>query len=328
MSDVSSTEGDVVTFRLADPEEQLTAVRLWTDVDLPLERDFTRTGTGWELSLRSLPLDRIEYLLEVDEELVTDPGNPLLVGGAFGDHSWLPLPGYAEPGWVRGVPARAARTPLATGELWAPAGIPAEVPLPLLISHDGPEMDAYGGLTQYVGALTAGGRLPPMRVALLAPGDRNPTYAASADYAASLVEEILPAITGTWATDGQPVLMGQSLGAVAALHAAWTHPGTFAGLFLQSGSYFTADLDPQESDFEFFGSITDFVEAVREEPGRPAGSITLVCGTAEENLANNRLMARTLVGSGWGEVRDGHNWTCWRDLLDPHLTDLLVSVWS
>jgi len=30
----------------------------------------------------------------------------------------------------------------------------------------------------------------------------------------------------------------------------------------------------------------------------------------------------------WGEIRDGHTWTCWRDTLDPYLTDLLVRVWG
>ena len=60
--------------------------------------------------------------------------------------------------------------------------------------------------------------------------------------------------------------------------------------------------------------------------------MTLTCGTAEENLANNRLMADHLTATGvdvaWGEVRQGHTWTCWRDLLDPHLTDLLTRVWG
>jgi enterochelin esterase family protein len=34
------------------------------------------------------------------------------------------------------------------------------------------------------------------------------------------------------------------------------------------------------------------------------------------------------VRTGWGQVRDGHTWTCWRDTLDPYLTDLLLRVWS
>ena len=56
--------------------------------------------------------------------------------------------------------------------------------------------------------------------------------------------------------------MGQSLGALAALHAAWTSPLTFAGLFLQSGSFFTAALDPQESGFECWPQVTGFVASV------------------------------------------------------------------
>jgi enterochelin esterase family protein len=65
-------------------------------------------------------------------------------------------------------------------------------------------------------------------------------------------------------------------------------------------------------------------------PGAPP--VTMTCGTAEENLANNRLMAAELASTGidvsWGQVRQGHTWTCWRDSLDPHLTDLLTSVWK
>ena len=30
----------------------------------------------------------------------------------------------------------------------------------------------------------------------------------------------------------------------------------------------------------------------------------------------------------FNQVRDGHNYTCWRDLLDPSLTDLMARTWS
>ena len=128
--------------------------------------------------------------------------------------------------------------------------------LPLLISHDGPEMDAYGALTRYVGAAIAAGRLPRMRVALLAPGARNERYAANPAYAAALVDHVVPFLAKTCPSPVAPVLMGQSLGALAALHAAWTSPGVFSGLFLQSGSFFTPDLDPQESGFEYWAEVT------------------------------------------------------------------------
>jgi enterochelin esterase family protein len=144
---------------------------------------------------------------------------------------------------------------------------------------------------------------------------------------------VLPRLREEFATSQRPVLTGQSLGALAALHAAWTSPTTFAGLLLQSGSFFTAELDAQESSYAKWAEVTGFVRSVHAAtaaaPGAPPTMIT--CGTAEENLANNRLLAEHLRTTGvdvsWGETRQGHTWTCWRDLLDPHLTDLLTRVW-
>ena len=78
------------------------------------------------------------------------------------------------------------------------------------------------------------------------------------------------------------------------------------------------------------GFVASVLAASRAAPGAPP--ITLTCGTAEENHANNLAMRDQLaavgVETGWGEVRDGHTWTCWRDTLDPHLTDLLLRVWA
>jgi enterochelin esterase family protein len=56
----------------------------------------------------------------------------------------------------------------------------------------------------------------------------------------------------------------------------------------------------------------------------------MTCGTIEENLANNRIMARALAAQGYDaslhEVRDVHNYTAWRDAFDPWLTELLQRV--
>jgi enterochelin esterase family protein len=328
--------------RYADPEHREGWVSVWAHLRLG-DTTMARVRGGWEVRLGNLPVDRLEYLLDVDGELRPDPGNPRVVPGPFGDHSWLALPGYREPEWLRldPVPAERAVVTLsrtAVGridtEIWSPTDAATGESLPLLICHDGPEMDEYGGLTAYVGALVGAGRLPRMRVALVSAGSRNKRYAANPAYARALATRLVPALRDAVGVEGRPVLMGESLGAVAALHAAWTDPGTFAGLFLQSGSYFTADLDPQESGFEFWPQVTGFVSALhaatQAAPDAPA--TTLTCGTAEENLANNLAMrdqlSRVGVETGWGEVRDGHTWTCWRDTLDPHLTDLLLRVWG
>jgi enterochelin esterase family protein len=299
---------------------------------------------GWEVRLTDLPVDRLEYLLDVDGDLRPDPSNPRVTGGPFGDHSWIALPSYREPAWLscdRVDGERATVTLSRTGagridaEIWSPARASAEDALPMLLCHDGPEMDAYGDLTAYVAALVAAGDLPPMRVGLVAPGPRrNQRYAANPRYARALTTRLVPALLDAVPTLGLPVLAGQSLGGLAALHAAWTSPTSFGGLFLQSGSFFSPTSDGQESAFEHWGEVTGFVASVRAAtvaaPGAPP--TTLTCGTAEENLANNRAMHDHLAAIGvetrWGEVRDGHTWTCWRDLLDPHLTDLLHRVWG
>ncbi len=168
-------------------------------------------------------------------------------------------------------------------EVWEPVGH-ADSTLPLLLVHDGAEMDAYGGVVRYAATR------PPMRVALLSPGShRDERYAANPAYAAALVDEVLPAITNVFETMHRPVLLGQSLGGLAALHAAWTAPGIFAGLMLQSGSFFTPLLDPQESDYAHFAQVTGFVATVlaAEQAAPRPPEVTMTCGTAEENLANN-----------------------------------------
>ena len=55
------------------------------------------------------------------------------------------------------------------------------------------------------------------------------------------------------------MLAGVSLGALGALHAATTFPGTWAALFLQSGSFFRPESDAHESGFAGFDAITRYV---------------------------------------------------------------------
>lgn len=343
---VTAVEHDEVVWRLAQPDgEDLDGVRLWSDFDLG-DTSFRRVAGGWELRLPVTtlpPVDRLEYLFEVTKAGASvstlDPGNSLRVGGAFGDHSWLSL-GYSPPAWLAVGPVPGIRSRLTVEdtpvgdvdlEVWSPRGTDPEEEFPLLLSHDGPEMDALGGLTRFVSAMIATGRLPSTRVGLLAPGSRDERYAANPKYADALCEHVLPTLREAAPSRKPPVLMGQSLGAVAALHAEWTHPGTFAGLLLESGSFFTPELDPQEAGYAHWKPVTGFVAEVLRARKAPTTPPVAVCfGTAEENAANNRQIAAKLAALGCpvrvGEVRDGHTFTCWRDLLDPNLTDLLRSI--
>lgn len=332
-----------MVFRLADAEHTLPGVRLWEELGLAAELlEFKPVDYGWELRLPRPSMHRMEYLFDVaGSGMRTDPTNPLVVGGAFGEHSWLPLPGYVEPEWIAIEPIPSTLSPLPVDptpvgpvevQVWAPEGIAPGFELPLLLAHDGPEFAAYAGLTHYVGAMIADGTLPPCRLALVRPGSRNLWYAANPQYAEALTKHVLPAVQAQYKSK-LPVLMGASLGALAALYAEWNHPGTFAGLFLQSGSFFTTDTDPQESGFEFFAEVTGFVSSVlaaTEPPSRPV--VALTAGTPEENVHNNRVMAAHLsrleLRVAFDETPDMHNFTAWRDVLDPGLTDLLRRTWS
>ncbi len=349
--------GDAVIFRLPDSDPAITGVRLWQQLGLSAETvAFHRDSLGgWSLRLpRSAvaEVERLEYCYVVDaedEQWRLDPTNPLCVPGPFGAKSVLELPGYRAPSWLGERDSACdgefealscPDTPAGPveGRVWSPRLSAPDRRLPLLVVHDGPEMAEYACLIDYVATMIGTGRVPPVRVALLSPGPRNQRYSASPDYADALADDVIPALRQRFPTSGRPIVAGASLGGLAALHAEWHRPGTFSAVFAQSGSFFTLRTDEQESGFEYFTEITNFVRSVHaSRRPRTRARVVLTCGAAEENLSCNWLMASTmsrlgingLAGLG-GETLavhpDLHTWTCWRDTFHPYLTDLLADL--
>jgi enterochelin esterase-like enzyme len=216
--------------------------------------------------------------------------------------------------------------------LWSPPGVADRTPLPLLAVHDGPEYEARTGLTAIAAALIEAGGAPAHRIALIEPGPRDEWYSASAFYARALTGEILPAIGRAVAMARAPVGMGASLGGLAMLHAQRREPTAFAGLFLQSGSYFMPRFDHMEKGFGRYGRIVRFVRGVlREDPFERPVPATLTCGTDEDNLHNNRRVAAALKLQGYPaalhEAPGGHDWDTWRAAIEAHLGDLLTAAW-
>ncbi|HEY5988820.1 MAG TPA: alpha/beta hydrolase-fold protein [Streptosporangiaceae bacterium] len=254
---------------------------------------------------------------------------PELAAAASAPPRWLVAP--ADPGssrafdlpvpWLDG--AISVRT-------WSPAGAADDEPLPLLLVHDGPEYDALASLTRYLAAGIAGNWLPRLRAALLGPGSRDRWYSANPRYARALRCAAIPALAGQLATTVR-VGMGASLGGLAMLHAHCRYPDAFDALFLQSGSFFCPRFDDHERRFPYYQRIVAFVAAVHggSLPSRPV-PVALTCGAMEENAENNRAMARALRAQGCQltlrEVPDLHNFTAWRNALDPDLTRLLQLV--
>ena len=239
----------------------------------------------------------------------------------------------ADPGTDPGPVVDGDAEVAVTGQLHVPSDSVPDEPLPLVVVHDGPEYADLGQLLRYLSTIA---RIEPglrCRVLLLAPVDRDRSYSASPAYARALMTGMLPNVQESVHTRGPVVGIGASLGGLAMLHAAVAHPGTLGGIFSQSGSFFRPRTDGMERGYRFYNRIVRFVDTVGAEPERLDGlRVTLTCGTGEENLANNRSMARRLRRAGVPteliENPDGHNYTGWRDALDPGLRGLLRAVWD
>lgn len=305
----------------------------------------------WVARIPRPPVDRLEYLIswrhpDGSTSMGLDPGNPNRVPGVFGDHSVLLFDEYRAPAWLRGAAfVDGMGTAVAVGEadpdagvvvagaLWSPHDSTPAEPLPLLVANDGREYAELGDLTGFLGVL--GQEQPALRcrALLLDPVDRDRSYSASPSYGRLLTGALLPEVSAGWATRGLPVGMGASLGAVAMLDAALRRPGSFGGLLLQSGSFFTDRFDGHESGFRFYRRLTRFTADATAEPERYRGlRIAMTCGTGEENLDNNRELAQRLRGIGveveFVANRDAHNYVAWRDCWEPTLARLMARVWG
>jgi enterochelin esterase-like enzyme len=291
----------------------------------------------WRLELPRPNADRMEYLVGIDGAFAPDPTNPRHAPGPFGDKSVIEWPEYRPPAWLDSIADHGpveelelrcrrliARVPVRLYSTPEPPGRSA----PLLVVHDGPEYADYSALTRFLDAMSWEERIPPLWAALIQPIDRNETYSASALYGAALVRELLPEIAAR-VRHGVRIGMGASLGALAMLHAHGRHPGMFDALFLQSGSFFRQRFDKQESSFPRYRRITRFVGGALRHAGLPI-PVAVTCGTVEENRANNLVLTDALLAQGfpawYADIRDAHNWTCWRDGFDPHLPALIEAA--
>lgn len=342
----------VVEFAVPDPKASLTGVALLHELRRPRRLAFSRERqrAPWRLRFEAPEADRLEYLLELTRvdgkaEAGPDPWNPARATGPFGEKSVVELPGYRPPEWVadddaaRGslseLPLRSTRLRATLrGLLWSAADTDPARPLPLLVVHDGPEYAEYAGLVRLLDHLVDFGEVPELRAALLPPpGDRNESYSASARYADVFAAELLPLVRERAPFERQPVVLGASLGALAALHVHFRSPGLLGGLFLQSGSFFRPRLDRHEADFARFARMTRFVGQVSGRTGFALPlPTTITCGTLEENFDNNVRLVEALERRGWPVRttwnRDAHNWTSWRDTLHPHLAELMLRAWT
>jgi enterochelin esterase family protein len=311
---------------------------------LPSVQPFRRVdGTDlWYLTLEIPEKSRIEYKIErtlgADREWMMDPLNERIARDPYGANSVFHGKGYEEPQWaLHDDEAREGRIEQITVpsssvsgdgrvQVYLPARFRKRRRYPLLIVHDGQDYLRFASLKTVLDNLTHRLEIAPMIVALVDSHDRLTKYAADSEHVRFLTEQLVPALEERYPliprADARG-LMGASFGAVAALHAAWSRPGTFGRLLLQSGSFAFSDIGHHQRGPRF-DPVARFVNQLREKPGRPSEKVFLSCGIYESLIYENRSILPMLQSTGMDvrfvESRDGHNWENWRDRLREGLS--------
>ena len=217
------------------------------------------------------------------------------------------------------VRASGRRRAPATG-CWSPTTAPSTTSWPTSAST-APRWSAPAGSPPFHLVLLAPGR--PQRVVLGQPRLRRGAGRRRAAPAARRA-----------ATPPAPVVgMGASLGGAgdAARPAPLPRPRS-PGCSCSRAASSGRGYDRHESGFARLPADRPVRRAGAPRVGRRRRApvpTSLTCGAVEENLANNREMARALLAGRairrqLVEVPDAHNFTAWRDAFDPHLTE---SVW-
>lgn len=291
----------------------------------------------WAATIELPQGSRIEYKLEIERhgqrQLVVDPLNPVLAHDPFGANSVCQGSGYERPAWTHADPdarlgtletRRIESACLNDGrdvQVYVPARFRKNRRYPLLIVHDGPDYLNYASLQAVLDNLIHALEIPALVVAMIQSPDRLVEYGADDRHADFLATELLPFMQENYPLLDEPGargIMGASFGGVAALHAAWRHPGLFGRLLLQSGSYAFSDLGRHRRG-PVFDPVVRFMNEFRENIGAPAARVYMSCGIYESLIYENRSLVPRLQAQGievrFEEARDAHNWENWRDRL-------------
>jgi enterochelin esterase-like enzyme len=274
---------------------------------------------------------------------VPDPTNPLALAasctyGNPGPASILELPGALPQPWHRRRPDVAAGD-ATRHEL---EGSVVVVHAPHVDAHDGSPLpvavllDGGSWLALDVGAtfdnLIADGAVAPLLAVLVVSihgsARFGPTRVRSLTRPDVLLpflhDELMPFVAAHWDVTTDPartVLVGQSLGGLAATNAALAAPHRFGAVVGQSSSLWW----PGGTDGELVGA--ELIQACARRPAAPVRFFLEAGVTERDVLTENRRLRDVLDGRGYDltyrEYAGGHDYACWRGGLADGLVTLL-----
>lgn len=303
---------------------------------------------GTELWLLDLPVQdggRFEYKLSASrnghEHWMLDPLNPVSASDPFGHNSVCRTFGYSQPAWSlpQGSPPGSIQPlqiqspvfdELREEQVYLPADYDANTPVPLLIIHDGPDFMTYADLSVSLDNLIAAGAIPPLIAALVQTHDRMGEYSRGRRHARYLVHELLPQLEERYSLSGATehrILLGASLGAVAALATVLRYPGIFGGVVLQSGTFILDEARLAGRPHPVFRRVARLLEAFRRRPVMHPLRAYISTGELEGLASESQALAELLQTSGvsvkFQSAWDGHHWHNWRDRLRDGLVWVL-----
>lgn len=302
---------------------------------------FQRLG-GSDVWVLSLPLPReamIEYRIGIHRHErradVLDPLNPHTTTNPFGINSMALGIDRRRPEWT--LP----RDSVSAGEitevrvqsrtwgerrhhqLYLPAS--QNSPLPLLVVHDGHDFLDHSSLATVLANLIADESIPPVAALLHRPTRRLTEYAHDERHVAHVLDEAIPHLGRRMDLDGRTVVLGSSLGAVAALSLAWHRPEEVTAIALLSGSFAHSLSDDRPA--AIFGPVVELAATVDRDRRLAGMRAYASCGRYEGLIDLNRSLVPRLRAVGmdiaYDETWEGHQWASWRDRLRPALEHAL-----
>lgn len=202
-----------------------------------------------------------------------------------------------------------------TVDIYTPPGENARADLPVVVLLDGQVWTAIDAAATFDN-LIVDGVVPPFLAVMLGSAfgpTRVRGLTRPAIHLEYLRHELMPELVDDFGATRDPartVLVGQSLGGLAAVHAGLRAPERFGVVVSQSGSFWW----PGEAEDELGGD--DVIAMVAAEPPGPV-RFWLEAGHLELGLApGNRKLHAALGATGhtvtYREYEGGHDYACWR----------------